>query len=196
MRITPMQDTPLSLPSHYPGILAASEALQFSMPSDLQTGSMLRTLVASRPGGRFLELGTGTGLSLSWIVEGMDEQSTVISIDTSETYLSVARDHFGSDPRVSLLCSDGAAWIEAHPEERFDLIFADAWPGKYEKLEEALSLLKKGAFYVIDDMRPQPNWPAGHEDNVARLLDTLSGRKDLYLTAMNWSTGVLIAVKR
>ena len=43
-----------------------SEEINFSMPSDLYIGTLLKTLVTSKPNGRFLELGTGIGLSLSW----------------------------------------------------------------------------------------------------------------------------------
>ncbi len=53
-------------------------ALQFSMASEPLVGAMLRTLVASKPGGRFLELGTGTGVATAWLLEGMDDGSTAI----------------------------------------------------------------------------------------------------------------------
>lgn len=165
------------------------------MPSDLQTGSILRTLVTSKPGGSFLELGTGTGLSLSWIVEAMDSRSTVISIDNNEIYLSIARNFFGDDQRVSIICEDGSEWIKNNQDKKFDLIFADAWPGKYETLDETLFLLRKGGFFILDDMIHQPNWPAGHQDHVDRLIDYLSRRADLRLTKMNWSTGLIIITK-
>src|SRR5688572_16472728 len=103
-----MTDTNIKLPGNYEVILNASREINFSMASDLQTGSLLRTLVSSKPGGNFLELGTGTGLSLSWIVEGMDENSQITSIETEEKYLAVAKKFFNSDSRVSMLCMDGA----------------------------------------------------------------------------------------
>lgn len=190
-----MIDTDIILPKDFLEIQIQSEEIQFSMPSDLQTGSLLRTLVTSKPGGSFLELGTGTGLSLSWIVEAMDESSTVITVDNSETYLSIARFFFGKDPRVSIICEDGTEWIKTNQDQRFDLIFADAWPGKYSDLNENLQLLKKGGFLILDDMIHQPNWPDGHEDNVDTLVSYLSTRQDLRLTKMNWSTGLIIITK-
>jgi predicted O-methyltransferase YrrM len=190
-----MNDNQIKLPKHYKNIQKASDAIQFSMPSDLQTGSLLRTLVASKPNGSFLELGTGTGLSLAWFMEAIDNQSIVISIDNSETYISIARAHFGNDSRLQLICEDANLWIKNNPDKKFDLIFADAWPGKYETLEATLALVKTGGFYIIDDMRQQPNWPAGHEDNVERLVNHLHTRKDIRLTVMNWSTGIIIVTK-
>ncbi|HTQ64633.1 MAG TPA: class I SAM-dependent methyltransferase [Puia sp.] len=190
-----MNDNDIRVPGNFPAIRSESEKIKFSMPSDLQTGSLLRTLVASKPNGKFLELGTGTGLSLSWIVEAMDSGSTVITIDNNEDYISIAGKYFGKDPRVTIICEDGNKWIEKNQDLKFDLIFADAWPGKYEKAEETFNLLEKGGFYIIDDMLPQPNWPEGHEENVTRLLGWLDTRTDIRLTNMNWSTGIIIVTK-
>lgn len=194
--ILQMNDTTIPIPRHYAEIQIASAKMEFSMPSDLQTGSLLDILVSSKPNGRFLELGTGTGLALAWIVAAMQGDAQVVSIDTNETYLAVAQKYFKDNKRVLILCEDANQWILANQHERFDLIFADAWPGKYEKLNETLSLLKKGGFYVIDDMLPQPNWPAEHPQHVVRLIQALEKRSDIRHTKMNWSTGIIIATKR
>ena len=142
-----------------------------------------------------MELGTGTGLSLSWIVEGMDIDSQVVSIDTEEKFLSIARNFFESDPRVSILCMDGAAWVKENRSANLDLIFADAWPGKYNTLDETLALLKVGGFYVVDDMLPQPNWPDGHAEKAEKLVQYLEGLDYIQLTKLNWSTGVIIITR-
>ncbi|MEZ4903432.1 MAG: class I SAM-dependent methyltransferase [Spirosomataceae bacterium] len=182
-------------PPYYIDIQAESNQIAFSMPSDLQTGSLLDILVSSKPGGEFLELGTGTGLALAWIVSAMQEDSRVISVDNNPTYIAIAKKYFDKDKRVSIHYEDASQWILNNQHRRFDLIFADAWPGKYEKLNETLSLLKKGGFYVIDDMLPQPNWPIEHPKNVQRLLKELAQRSDIKLIKMNWSTGIIIAIK-
>jgi predicted O-methyltransferase YrrM len=190
-----MIDTEIKLPRSYNSILHESKQIGFSMPSDLQTGSLLRTLVSAKPAGKFLELGTGTGLSLSWMVEGMDKDSQVVSIDTEETFLLIARKFFDSDPRVSILCMDGSAWINQNKPSTLDLIFADAWPGKYNTLDETLALLKVGGFYVIDDMLPQSNWPDGHAEKADKLIQYLEGLDYIQLTKLNWSTGVIIITR-
>ena len=51
----------------------ATKASNFTMSSEVLTCSLLRTIARSKPAGKFLELGTGTGLSTSWILDGMDE---------------------------------------------------------------------------------------------------------------------------
>lgn len=80
--------------------------------------------------------------------------------------------------------------------ESFDLIFADAWPGKYSEVEEILELINIGGLYIIDDILTQANWPDGHQENVDKLIQYLENRKDFNLTKMNWSTGIIIATKK
>jgi hypothetical protein len=69
-------------------------------------------------------------------------------------------------------------------------------PGKYDLFEETLRMLNKAGYYIIDDMLPQPNWPLGHDEKVKSLMDKLDERNDLVITKLNWSTGIVIAVKK
>jgi predicted O-methyltransferase YrrM len=94
------------------------------------------------------------------------------------------------------VCTDAGNWLEENEDQKFDLIFADAWPGKYANLDATLRSLSAGGLYVIDDMLPQPNWPAGHGDNVDKLVADLESRDDLHIVKMAWSTGILIATKK
>jgi predicted O-methyltransferase YrrM len=182
------------IPLPYAKIAEATKKLKFGMASDLYTGSLLKTLIASKPGGLFLELGTGSGLATSWIVDGMDEQARLISIDNNELLQAVAQDGL-MDKRIQFILQDGYEWIKNYKGQRFDLIFADAMPGKYELFDETIAFLNEGGFYIIDDMLPQANWPKGHADRVAQFIDGLEQRKDMVITKMNWSTGIIIATK-
>ena len=104
------------------------------MASDHLTGSLLRTLAASKPKGKLLELGTGTGLATAWLLSGMARESRLITVDQDARVASVAKKHLGDDPRVTFLMEDAGPWLEGASDYRFDLIFADAWPGKYKSL--------------------------------------------------------------
>jgi len=185
----------LDIPRVHSSIVRKSEEIGFTMPSDLYIGSFLKTLIASKPNGRFLEIGTGIGLSLSWMIDGMDTDSFLISIDNDQQLTTIAENYFGDDQRVELICENGTEWIKGYTGEKFDLIFADAWPGKYSEIDEVLDLIKVGGFYIVDDMTKQPNWPEGHEENLKSLVAYLEKREDLTLTKLNWSTGVIMAVK-
>ncbi|MDP4681158.1 MAG: SAM-dependent methyltransferase [Cyclobacteriaceae bacterium] len=152
--------------------------------------------MAYQPSGNYLVLGSGLGLSLSWISDGMDETSKVISVDNDSKLTDLVTGFFQNNKNVFIFCADGGEWIEKYEGEKFDLIFADAWPGKFERLKETLDLLKIGGFYVIDDLEPQPNWPEAHQQKVEDLLKTLEARIDLVLTKVNWSTGLILATKK
>jgi predicted O-methyltransferase YrrM len=183
-------------PAVISSLMADTQSAGFGMASDPLTCSLLRTLATGKPGGRFLELGTGTGLSTSWLLDGMDPASRLTTVDNDERLLSIARHHLGGDPRLEIVCSDGDAFLLNKDGSAFDFIFADTWSGKYQLLDEALALLAPGGLYVVDDMLPQPNWPAGHADKVEHLLDTLARHPDLHVSILSWASGVVIATRR
>jgi len=185
-----------AFPQEYSNIDEATNASGFTMASDVLTCSLLRTLAASKPKSKFLELGTGTGLSTSWILDGMDQDLTLVSVDNDAAFLGIAQKFLSDDKRLQLVCADGEQWVESNKSQKFDYIFADTWPGKYFLLDEILGMLNIGGFYIIDDMLPQPNWPDGHEQKATDLINVLDTRADLSLTKQVWATGIIIGVKK
>ena len=190
------QEIRQQFPKAYSHIDELTKLSGFTMASDVLTCYLLRTLASSKPNGKFLELGTGTGLSTSWILDGMDEESSLTSIDNDPHFLEIAQSFLGNDKRLELLCIDGAEWFEGNKEKKYDYIFADTWHGKYLLLDEALSMLNKGGLYIIDDMLPQSNWPEGHQEKAIHLISRLESREDLSLTKQVWATGIIVAVKK
>lgn len=186
----------LDKPKIYSKILEKSNEIGFTMPSDIFIGTLLKTLITSKTKSNILELGTGIGLSLSWMIEGLAENSKLISVDNDSNLIEMVKEFFGNDSRVELICDDGTSWIKNYKGDKFDLVFADAWPGKYSETDEVLDLIKVGGFYVIDDMKTQPNWPEGHQDNVNKLIAYLEEREDFSLTKMDWSTGIIVMTKK
>lgn len=190
------EDIVKNIPASYTDIAKATIDHEFSMASNILACSLLRTLASSKSGSSLLELGTGTGLSTSWILDGMDKDSTLISIDHDASLLDIADKFLGMDSRLSLVKSDGGDWINSHGDLKFDFIFADTWHGKYLMLDEVLDMLLPGGLYIVDDMLPQPNWPEGHDEKADSLVQQLETRKDLTLTRLRWATGIIIAIKR
>jgi predicted O-methyltransferase YrrM len=166
------------------------------MASEPLVGAMLRTLAASKPGGHFLELGTGTGIATAWLLEGMDARSTLISIDNDSAVQQVARESLGADSRLTLVTCGGLEFLQDQPAQSFDFVFADAMPGKYEGLDHALAVVKPGGFYVIDDMLPQPNWPAGHAEKIPVLLEKLASNPAFEVLPLVWASGVVVAARK
>ena len=165
------------------------------MASDPLTGSLLQVLAASKPGGTCLELGTGTGIATAWLLAGLDPSSTLTTVDIDPQVQSVAAEAFARDHRLKITTEDGLTFLRRQQAEAFDLVFADAMPGKFDGLDEALRVVRAGGFYIIDDLLPQPNWPPGHAEKVPLLLEALAANHQFKLSIMHWATGLAIAVR-
>src|SRR3569623_642014 len=182
-------------PKSIPAIWADTRAAGFTMASEPLTCSLLRTLAASQPSAQFLELGSGTGLSTARLLDGMDSESHLTTVDNDELLLSILKRILGADPRLKVVCSDGDDFLRSLHGEYFDFVFADTWAGKYRLLHDALELLTAGGMYVFDDMLPQPNWPEGHVEKVADLVATLEQMEGFRVTKLSWASGVILATK-
>ncbi len=125
-----------------------------------------------------MEIGTGVGAGTCWLLEGMDAAARLITVELDAQASQIAQTQLAADPRVTFVNGDAAAFL-TETQARFDLIFADSFPGKFTHLDEALALLQPGGLYVIDDLLPQPTWDDDHAPKVARLIAELEQRADL-----------------
>ena len=167
----------------------------FKQSSDDLSGVFLQAIVASKPAGNFLELGTGAGRATAWMLQGMDADATLTSIESDQDLIAIAQKYLGADTRLTLIHSLGEPVLESLSPLSFDLVFADTWPGKYNHLEEALRLVKIGGIYLIDDMLPQPNWPEGHDLKVKNLVETLEKDTRFKMLKMEWASGMMMLVR-
>jgi len=125
----------------------------------------------------------------------MDVNERLDSVDNDANVLAVARRYLGEDSRVAFHLADGADFLDRLPPGHYDFIYADAWPGKFTHLDQALSLVRIGGFYVIDDLLPQLNWPEGHATKVPALVDALEGRAGFVSLKLSWASGLMIVVR-
>jgi predicted O-methyltransferase YrrM len=188
-------DTIANCPPTVPAISSDTAAIGFNMISEPKVGAFLAALAATKPGGRILELGTGTGHGAAWLLAGMDADSTLDTVDTDAAVVAIAQRYLASDARVRFHVEDGAAFLQ-RSQPGFDLIYADAWPGKFSHLDDALALLRPGGMYVIDDLLPQPNWPAGHAPRVPSLIEEIERRPEFVTVRMAWASGLMLVVRR
>jgi predicted O-methyltransferase YrrM len=182
-------------PAGFAEIVRRSNEIGFPMASGAPSGAFLAVLAATKPGGRFLEIGTGAGHATSWLLQGMDSASSLVSIDNDPRPQAIARDVLGNDPRVTFETCDGAEFLRQARTRSFDVVFADAWPGKYEELDRAMDLVKPGGLWIGDDMLPQANWPEGHQKNVDSLLERLHALPGWRVISLNWDTGFVLAAR-
>jgi predicted O-methyltransferase YrrM len=177
-------------------IQADTARLGFSMASEPKTGALLAALAAAKPGGRLLEIGTGTGIGTAWLLSGMDATARLDTVDTDRAVVDVARRHLGQDARVAFRLEDGAAFLTRADPDTYDLVYADAWPGKFTHLDAALACLRQGGIYVIDDLLPQANWPEGHAAKVDALVAGLAARPGFVTVEVAWASGVMLVVRQ
>ena len=142
-----------------------------------------------------MELGSGTGLSTAWLLDGMDHSAKLVTVDNDPQVLDILRNHLENDSRLEIRCCECDEFLKALKGSSFDFVFADTWSGKYQLLEEALALVAPGGIYVVDDMLPQDNWPTGHASKATALVAVLESRNDFRVTKLSWASGLIIAVK-
>ena len=87
-------------------IVERTKAMDFRHGSKQEVGALLRVMAASKPGGLLLELGTGTGVGTCWLLDGMDSEARITTVDIDPIVQTVARSTLGSDPRVTFLNED------------------------------------------------------------------------------------------
>jgi predicted O-methyltransferase YrrM len=115
-------------PQAITSIVADTEAMSFTMISEPKVGALLAVLAATKPAGRFLELGTGTGHGTAWLLAGMDAASSLDTVDTDEGVVAVARRHLGADRRVVFHVMDGAEVLVNAQREAFDPLASPQQP--------------------------------------------------------------------
>jgi predicted O-methyltransferase YrrM len=182
-------------PQRLEAILAETRSIGFQSWCWPQVGALLGVMASLKPGGRLLEIGTGTGVGTSWLLDGMDASARLTTVDINSKVQAVARTHLGEDPRLTILCEDAADVIRREPPNSFDLIFADGGAGKHRLLEEALALLRPGGIYLCDDTKPHPMWPPEHAVKIPPLMEALAARQDFRRVYIDWSSGVVVMVK-
>ncbi|WP_200307762.1 O-methyltransferase [Streptomyces adelaidensis] len=190
-----MDDTPRHRPRELDAILADAERAGFAMSCEDRTGSLLATLAATKPGGRFLELGTGSGAGAAWLAIGMSSSARLTTVETDIDVQAIARRHLDHDRRIEFVTADADDFLSTYEGEPFDFAYVDCRPGKYHRLLDLLRLLQPGALYVVDDMLPQATWPEDHQPRVNGFLAQLPERPNLRATPMRWSSGLVVGAR-
>ncbi len=173
-----------------------ADAAGFALSSEPEVGAFLSSLAASVPAeGRILELGTGVGCGVAWLVHGLGDRTDVdiVTVDVDERLQTDTRSA-PWPPYVRFERGDGAALVPGLGT--FDLIFADAPGGKTTGLPATIDALRPGGTLVVDDMDV-----TRHDDDALRLALTrvrerLVADERLVCSELGFSSGVIVAVRR
>lgn len=144
----------MAVPHRVCTAMERAEAAGFTMSCDPRVGRLLSVLAAALPcDGRILELGTGTGVGLAWIVDGLGARADVevVSVELARDIAALAA---GNEWPAFVELKVGDALEFIGQPERYDLIFADAQGGKWEGLEQTIDSLRPGGLLLVDDMEP------------------------------------------
>jgi predicted O-methyltransferase YrrM len=180
-------------------VLAAYERAArtgFQLACEVEVGRLLATLAAAVPaGGRVLEIGTGVGVGLAWLVHGLgarrDVEVVTVELDDAvqQTALSARW-----PPWVRFESGDGAEAVGRLGQ--FDLIFADAPGGKIFKLRRTVAALREGGVIVVDDMDLARHADEQLRSALAVVRHRLLANAELVCAELGFSSGVIVAVKR
>jgi predicted O-methyltransferase YrrM len=168
----------------------------FAWSCDDAAGTTLSVLAAAvPPGGRILEIGTGAGVGLAWLVCGLgtrdDAEIVTVEHDPDTSALAAAA---GWPPWVRLVTGDVLELLDGLG--RFSLVFADAPAGKWTGLDRTIAAVAPGGVLVVDDMRPAGWGSAEHAAHTARVRATLVSHPDLTATELPVGSGLIVCLRR
>ncbi|WP_232337785.1 NUDIX domain-containing protein [Deinococcus arboris] len=169
--------------------------LSFDRSCSLETGRLLRTLAASKPGGRLLDLGSGVGESAAWLLAGMDGAARLLTVEADPLLAETAWEVLAPDLRAEVLHGDWRGALERGP---FDLTFADcALAKETAAVAELVASLKPGGLLAMDNFSPPGRLPEALYGGDPR-RDALFGHPQLTCTELEVSRRerVVLAVKR
>jgi predicted O-methyltransferase YrrM len=191
-----MSDFPISIPELSSKAQAIADRGQFKMSSEPRTGALLRTLVASKPGGRILEVGAGVGVGAGWLLDGMDRDARLISLEAHVRIGGACRQVLAGDPRVEVVIADATEWLTSYSGPPFDFAFVDTTVTKFDRRDTLFAHLADGAIFVADDLLPQDSWTADHPNRVERFRKEIMAEPNLIPTLLDWASGLIIASYR
>jgi predicted O-methyltransferase YrrM len=191
-----MSDYPISIPALSTQAQGIADRGQFKMSSEPRTGALLRTLVASKPGGNILEIGCGVGVGAGWLLDGMDADARLTSLEVHERIGGVAAKVLAADPRVEVVITDATEWLTGYDGPPFDFAFVDTTVTKFHRRDSLFAHLADGAIFVADDLLPQDSWAAEHPPRVELFRKEIMEEPHLVPTLIDWASGIVIATYR
>ena len=135
--------------------LSFAKSLGFTKSCTSEVGRLLRVLVAGAGPGVVAELGTGCGVGSAWMLSGLRDDQTFVSVDVDAARQARVSSLFNRE-NARFLSGD---WREALKEGPFSLVFADVREAKDEGCGEVVAATARGGLIVLDDFTPEKYWP-------------------------------------
>ena len=167
-------------------------------------GSAIRTLAATMHASAVLEVGTGTGVSGTWLLRGMASHGVLTTVDYEAEHQRIARNTFSQaavpPQRTRVINGRADDVLTRMTPAGYDIAFIDADPLDYGSLVPlARQLVRPGGLLIIDDALADGKVadPARRDPETVATREMLAAVKsDETLTAslMPIGPGLLVAV--
>jgi predicted O-methyltransferase YrrM len=169
-------------------------------------GAALRLLAAAAGAKAVVEVGTGTGVSGSWLLRGMRPDGVLTTIDIEPEHQRQARLTFreaGFAPgKARLIAGRALDVLPRLADGAYDLVFIDGDKSEYAQcVGEAYRLLRPGGVLAVDNalLGGRVPDPAARDPESVGLREVVKAMRDAdaWLPAMlPVGDGLLCAVKR
>jgi demethylmenaquinone methyltransferase/2-methoxy-6-polyprenyl-1,4-benzoquinol methylase len=185
----------MELPSEVRAATEAAAKAGFGISCHGDVGRLLGLLAATvRLDGSVLELGTGAGVGLAWIVNGLVGRTDVrvLSVELDSDTAAIALRHdWPSFVRLEV----GDALDVLRQGDHWDLIFADTLAAKWDGLDDTIEALMPGGMLLVDDMTP-PLMSEMHRKKTIEVRNRLLGDPRLVAVEIRWSSGIIVCGRR
>ena len=166
----------------------------------------LRMLAVATGARAVVEVGTGAGVSGLYLLDGMAEDSQLVSIDVEAENQKAARDAFteaGFAPtRYRLINGAAADVLPRMRDAAYDLVFVDADKSAYSVYyEQAIRMLRPGGVVAFDNAlwHDRVADPSQRDTDTVTLRDlgkTVRDDERLAAVLLAVGDGLLVAAKR
>lgn len=169
-------------------------------------GATLRLLTATMAARHVAEIGTGTGVSGLWLLEGMAPDGVLTTIEVEVEHQRAAKEAFAAagiaSTRTRTISGRALDVLPRLADDAYDLAFVDGDPSEApDYADQAIRMLRSGGAIVIN----QALWHDRVADPARRDEDTVTMRElgkqirqdeRLIPTLLPVGGGLLVAVKR
>jgi predicted O-methyltransferase YrrM len=132
-----------------------------------------------------VEIGTGAGVSGTWLLRGMAEDGVLTTIDVEAAHQQVAKQTFAAagfaGHKVRLITGQALEVLPRLSDGAYDLVFIDAAKQEYsDYLSEAMRLLRPGGIIAIDNAlwHGRVADPTSRDDSTIAIRDLLRKVRD------------------
>ena len=194
------------VPEDAPLLAARQRAAEMGCsPIGSGAGAALRFFAAAIGARSVIELGTGTGVSGTWLLRGMRPDGILTSVDVEPEHQRLARLTFEEagygSTRVRLICGRALDVLPRFTDGAYDLLFADAVKSEYpDYLDAPLRLLRPGGVVCFDnalwhDLVADPHVTDAETVAIRALGERVAEHPSLVATLLPAGDGLLAAVK-